>query len=155
MTQLHEGDPAPDFELRDGDGKTWRLSRLRGDPVVVYFYPADDTPGCTRQACDFRDARNVFQDAGYTVLGISPQGARSHRTFTQKYALNFPLLIDEDYTVAQAYGVKATKRRFFKNVPLDVVRSTFVVDREGRIAEALYGVSGKGHVAELRGLLEI
>ena len=104
MAKLKAGDNAPDFEAQDADGKTWRLSDLRGKKVILYFYPADDTPGCTREACDFRDAQSDFTDAGYIVLGASPQGAGSHSAFASKYRLNFPLLVDEGMGLAKAYG---------------------------------------------------
>ncbi|CAN5641509.1 thioredoxin-dependent thiol peroxidase [soil metagenome] len=149
---LHKGDRAPDFELRDADGETWRLSKLRRDRVIVYFYPADDTPGCTAQACDFRDAQGALQHAGYIVLGISPQGEESHRAFARKFALNFPLLVDDDYEVARSYGVNKD-RSFWRDVPLDVKRSTFVIDADGIIVEAMYGVKAKGHVSALQDAL--
>lgn len=101
---LEKGMEAPPFDLEDADGKAWRLADLRGTKVVLFFYPADDTPGCTAEACDFRDSRQVFADDGYVVLGVSPQGAESHRAFTDKFALNFPLLIDDDLSVARVYA---------------------------------------------------
>lgn len=149
---LSERDPAPDFELQDGDGKTWRLSDLRGKRVILYFYPADDTPGCTAQACDFRDSFGDLQAAGYVVLGVSPQGADSHRAFADKYSLNFPLLVDEDHAVAERYGVWG-ENKFYKNIFLGVKRSTFVIDEQGLIQEAQYGVKARGHVERLRASL--
>jgi peroxiredoxin Q/BCP len=149
---LSERDPAPDFELQDGDGKTWRLSDLRGKRVILYFYPADDTPGCTAQACDFRDSFGDLQAAGYVVLGVSPQGADSHRAFADKYSLNFPLLVDEDHAVAERYGVWG-ENKFYKNIFLGVKRSTFVIDEQGLIEEAQYGVKARGHVERLRASL--
>ncbi|MEA2461126.1 MAG: thioredoxin-dependent peroxiredoxin [Actinomycetota bacterium] len=145
---LEEGQPAPDFALDDADGKTWRLSDLRGQKVIVYFYPVDDTPGCTTQACDFRDAQAAFERAGYVTLGISPQGRDSKRKFIEKYQLNFPLLMDEDGSVARAYGVSAELGEY-KGKPIRVKRSTFVVDEDGTLAEVQYGVRAKGHVASL------
>lgn len=150
MTRLKKGDLAPDFELPDMDGNLWRLSDLRGKRVIVYFYPADDTPGCTAEACDFRDAYPDLADAGYTVLGISPQGAESHRRFTEKHGLNFPLLIDAEFTTARKFGVTTNEERYFRGIPLKVKRSTFLVDEEGRLEDAQYGVSAKGHVERLR-----
>ena len=100
--ELSKGDRAPEFDLLDGTGKRWRLSDLRGQRVILYFYPADDTPGCTAQACDFRDSAPDLQAAGYLVLGVSPQGAESHQAFAGRYSLNFPLLIDEDHAVAES-----------------------------------------------------
>lgn len=145
MTQLRRGDKAPGFSLEDADGTTWNLDDLRGNKVIVYFYPADDTSGCTIQACDFRDARSDLDTAGYRVFGVSPQGAASHRRFSDKYSLNFPLLIDSDYTMARAYGVaeEAEGRKPRIN------RSTFVIDEDGTLLEAQYGVRAKGHVESL------
>ncbi len=148
-TTLNRGDIAPDFELQDGDGKRWQLSQLRGSKVILYFYPADDTPGCTAQARDFRDSYADLQAAGYVILGVSPQGAESHRSFAGKYSLNFPLLVDEDHSVAESYGAWGEKKRY-KNVFLGIRRSTFVIDENGRIEEALYGVKAKGHVERLK-----
>jgi thioredoxin-dependent peroxiredoxin len=153
--KLEAGMEAPEFALRDADGKTWRLSDLRGRPVIVYFYPFDDTPGCTTEACDFRDSHPVLQQAGYTVLGISPQDARSHSAFSSKYGLNFPLLIDEDLEVAKAYGAVSDEGRSFNGIPLKVTRSTFVIDPDGRIEHAEYRVKAKGHVDRLKDLLSV
>jgi peroxiredoxin Q/BCP len=146
---------APDFNLQDADGKAWQLSDLRGRGVIVYFYPADDTPGCTAEACDFRDSHPALQKAGYTVLGISPQDARSHAEFSTKYGLNFPLLIDGDLEVAKAYGVVSDEGRVFEGKPLKVTRSTFVIDSEGRIEHSEYRVKAKGHVDRLKELLAV
>ena len=145
---LEKGRPAPDFALDDADGKTWRLSDLRGQKVIVYFYPVDDTPGCTTQACDFRDAQDDFARAGYVTLGISPQGRDSKRHFIDKYELNFPLLMDEDGSVARAYGVSEELGEY-KGTPIRVKRSTFVIDENGDLSEVQYGVRAKGHVASL------
>lgn len=149
MTKLQPGDDAPDFELPDGDGKTWRLADLRGQKVILYFYPADDTPGCTTEACDFRDSMEPLKSAGYTVLGVSPQGAESKQNFAQKYSLNFPLLIDADHSVADAYGAWG-ERNLYGNVFETILRSTFVIDEDGKIEGAHYNVKSKGHVARLR-----
>ncbi|HET7483350.1 MAG TPA: peroxiredoxin [Actinomycetota bacterium] len=146
---LKEGDKAPDFEMKDADGKTWRLSDLRGQKVVLYFYPADDTPGCTTQACDFRDRQETFTGSGYTVLGVSPQGAESHQRFSDKFGLNFPLLIDEDAAVAREYGAYRGDGAMWQGIPLRIKRSTFLIDAEGNIEKALYGVRAKGHADEL------
>lgn len=139
---LSPGDPAPDFDLADGDGRRWRLADLRGGRVILYFYPADDTPGCTTQACDFRDAQQDLTQAGYTVLGVSPQDEDSHRRFSGKYGLNFPLLVDEGVAVAQRYGAVRDGG--------GVKRSTFVIDEDGRILAGEYGVKAKEHVDRLR-----
>jgi len=145
---LEPGVQAPDFTLKDADGKTWRLGDLRGQKVILYFYPADDTPGCTTQACDFRDAAGKLDTAGYTVLGVSPQGSDSHRRFRDKHALNFPLLVDADHAVASAYGAWGEKKNYGKTYE-GIRRSTFVIDEEGRIVEARYNVQAKGHVERL------
>jgi peroxiredoxin Q/BCP len=145
---LEKGQRAPDFELQEADGTTWKLSDLKGKKVIVYFYPVDDTPGCTVQACDFRDAQTQFASAGYVTFGISPQGAESKRHFIDKYGLNFPLLMDEEGSVAQAYGV-TTDGGDYKGKPIRVKRSTFVIDEEGNLSDVQYGVRAKGHVAAL------
>lgn len=150
MAKLERGDTAPDFSLEDADGKTWSLADLRGQKVIVYFYPADDTPGCTAEACDFRDAQDDLATAGFKVLGVSPQGAASHRRFSAKHSLNFPLLIDSDLEMARAYGV--TDDRGEGKRPR-VTRSTFVVDENGTVLEAQYGVRAKGHVESLLGAI--
>ena len=150
MARLTKGDEAPDLEASDGEGKTWKLSDLRGKKVILYFYPADDTPGCTVEACDFRDNMTSLDEAGYLVLGVSPQGAASHKRFAEKYGLNFPLLVDEDLAIAKAYGALKEEPEVWENVRLHVARSTFVIDENGVIEEALYKVGSKGHVAQLR-----
>ncbi|MGH2749388.1 MAG: peroxiredoxin [Actinomycetota bacterium] len=152
MAQLAAGDDAPDFEAQDAEGKTWRLSELRGQKVILFFYPADDTPGCTKEACDFRDAHAELNDAGYVVLGASPQGAKSHSAFSSKYGLNFPLLVDKDMSLAKAYGAAGIFGAF-ENIPLLVKRSTFVIDENGKISQALYGVKARSHVADLQASL--
>ncbi|MGH2817842.1 MAG: peroxiredoxin [Actinomycetota bacterium] len=154
MTRLSPGDTAPNLELQDADGKTWRLSELKGQRIVLYFYPADDTPGCTVQACDFRDGIDERTKAGYVVLGVSPQGADSKRAFIDKYSLNFPLLIDEDTEITRRYGAYK-ERGDWEGIPLRVNRSTFVIDEEGVIEHALYGVNARGHRDELKQLLQI
>lgn len=149
MPRLEPGMAAPDFALEDATGRVWRLSDLRGQKVVVYFYPIDDTPGCTIEACDFRDAHVDFSGSGYVVLGISPQDANSHQAFAGKYQLNFPLLVDADEEVARAYGARE-HRGEHEGLPLLVNRSTFVIDEDRKIVDALYDVKAKGHVQELR-----
>jgi peroxiredoxin Q/BCP len=150
MAELAKGDPAPEFEAKDGTGKTWRSSDLRGKKVILYFYPADDTPGCTAEACDFRDNIGALQGAGYLVLGVSPQGPESHERFTRKYDLNFPLLVDEDLTIAKAYGAVREKVEMWNDIPLHVARSTFVIDENGVLEQALYKVKARGHVESLK-----
>jgi peroxiredoxin Q/BCP len=155
MPALEPGDPAPDFELEDASGNPWRLSDRRGRKVIVYFYPADDTPGCTREACDFRDALSDFANAGYEVVGISAQGRESHQSFATKYNLNFPLLVDKDLKVADAYGVTDDSGRTFEDIPLPTRRATFVVSEDGTLDQALYNVNAQGHVESLLETLRI
>lgn len=147
MERLERGDKAPDFSLEDAGGRTWSLDDLRGRKVIVYFYPADDTPGCTVQACDFRDAQPDLTAAGFQVLGVSPQGAASHRRFSDKHSLNFPLLIDSRYAMARAYGVAEEQ----EGKKPRVKRSTFVIGEDGTLLEAQYGVKARGHVEFLLG----
>jgi thioredoxin-dependent peroxiredoxin len=136
---VEEGKPAPDFELETDEGGTVRLSELRGKPVVLYFYPKDDTPGCTRQACAFRDVYSEFQERGAVVLGVSPDSVASHRKFKEKYGLPFPLLADSDHEVADRYGAWREK----------LVRSTFVIDPDGTVARAMYGVNPEQNAGEV------
>ena len=154
MSKLQAGMAAPQFELPDAAGNVWRLSELRGRKVILYFYPADDTPGCTAEACDFRDSHQDLEAAGYVVLGVSPQGEDSHQRFARKFNLNFPLLVDEDLNAAKAYGA-ARANGLFKGIPLSVQRATFVIDEDGKIVQALYGVRAKGHVSHLKDSLGV
>lgn len=149
---LSVGDAAPTFELETYDGETVSLEGLRGHKVVLYFYPKDMTPGCTTQACDFRDARDAFAEAGYTVLGVSPDPAARHEKFRDKHDLNFPLLADPDNVVSQAYGVWREKSNYGRTY-MGIVRSTFVIDEEGVIVEIQDNVRAKGHVERLLGSL--
>ena len=148
-TRLAPGDPAPDFTLLDADGKEVSLSSFRGQRVIVYFYPAALTPGCTKQACDFRDSRSELADAGYTVLGISPDAPAKLAKFRNKEGLTFPLLSDPSREVLKAYGAYGEKMMYGKTT-VGVIRSTFVVDADGTVEKALYGVKATGHVARLR-----
>jgi len=150
--KLEAGMDAPDFSTVDADGHRWTMSGLRGQKVVLYFYPDDDTRGCTAQACDFRDSQTEWKEAGYVVLGVSAQGADSHRAFAQKNSLNFPLLIDEDLSLADSYGARAEPE---DGIPPLSNRSTFVIDEDGKIVEALYGVQWRGHIDQLRKKLSI
>jgi peroxiredoxin Q/BCP len=147
--RLAEGDQAPDFRLPDSDGNEVSLSDFRGKNVVVYFYPAAATPGCTKQACDFRDNLAELNDAGFTVLGISPDKPAKLAKFVADEGLTFPLLSDENRTVLTEWGTYGEKKNYGRTM-MGVIRSTFVVDPEGRIAKALYNVKATGHVAKLR-----
>ena len=147
--RLSAGDVAPDFSLSDADGKTVTLSDFRGRSVVVYFYPAASTPGCTKEACDFRDSLAVLNDAGFDVLGISPDKPEKLVKFRDAEGLTFPLLSDQDKSVMTAWGAFGEKQNYGKIVQ-GVIRSTFVVDPEGKIAKALYNVKATGHVERLR-----
>jgi len=148
-TRLAPGDTAPDFTLPDADGKPVSLSEFRGRRVIVYFYPAASTPGCTKEACDFRDSLADLNDAGYDVLGISPDKPAKLAKFRDAEGLTFPLLADEDRAVLTTWGAFGEKQMYGKTVT-GVIRSTFVVDPEGKIEEALYNVRATGHVAKLR-----
>ena len=150
MTErLTAGDTAPDFTLPDADGNQVTLSELRGQRVIVYFYPAAGTPGCTTQACDFRDNLASFQQEGFAVLGISPDKPAKLANFAQKQSLSFPLLSDADRSALTAYGAYGEKKLYGKTV-VGVIRSTFVVGADGRLELAQYGVKATGHVAKLR-----
>jgi peroxiredoxin Q/BCP len=147
--RLAPGDTAPDFTLPDADGNEVSLASLRGQRVIIYFYPAAMTPGCTKQACDFRDSKAALSEAGLTVLGISPDSPAKLAKFREKESLTFPLLSDPDRTVLQAYGAYGEKMMYGKK-SVGVIRSTFVVGADGKIEEARYGVKATGHVARLR-----
>jgi thioredoxin-dependent peroxiredoxin len=147
-----EGSPAPDFELPSGDGDTVRLSEFRGRPVVLYFYPKDDTPGCTNEACGFRDAYAEFELHGAVVLGVSPDTEASHARFKAKHGLPFTLLADTDHEVAERYGVWVEKN-VRGRTSMGIKRSTFVVDADGKVAKAMLGVSPEGHATEVLSVL--
>jgi thioredoxin-dependent peroxiredoxin len=147
--RLAPGDEAPDFTLPDADGNPVSLSGLRGQRVVVYFYPAAMTPGCTKEACDFTAALPDLTAAGTAVLGISPDSPAKLAKFREKEHLAFPLLSDADRTVLTAYGAYGEKKNYGKTV-LGVIRSTFVIDPDGKIEKALYAVKATGHVDRLR-----
>jgi thioredoxin-dependent peroxiredoxin len=146
--RLAPGDPAPDFTLPDADGHPVSLSSFRGQRVIVYFYPAALTPGCTKEACDFRDNLAPLGQLGVAVLGISPDQPSKLAKFRDKEALNFPLLSDPDHAVLQAYGAYGEKVLYGKKT-VGVIRSTFVIDAEGKVEKAMYGVKATGHVARL------
>ncbi len=145
---IEEGKPAPDFELESDTGETVRLSELRGRPVVLYFYPKDDTPGCTTEAGEFRDAYDVFRERGAEILGVSPDDVRSHEKFKTKYELPFTLLADPDHKVAEAYGVWG-ERSFAGKKYMGINRSTFVIDEDGKVARAMIGIKPAGHAANV------
>ncbi|MEN3359112.1 MAG: thioredoxin-dependent peroxiredoxin [Mycobacteriales bacterium] len=147
--RLAPGDKAPDFTLPDADGKPVSLTSYRGRTVIVYFYPAAGTPGCTKQACDFRDNLAELNGAGIDVIGISPDKPAKLAKFRDAELLTFPLLSDVDKNVLTAYAVYGEKQLYGKTV-VGVIRSTFVVDPDGTIAQALYNVKATGHVAKLR-----
>ncbi len=147
-TRLAPGQPAPDFSLTSDQGETVSLAGLRGHRVLVYFYPAAGTPGCTKEACDFRDNLATFNDADVTVLGISPDKPEKLATFRDKEGLTFPLLSDPDKSVMQAWGAWGEKTMYGKTTT-GVIRSTFLVDADGNIEEAQYGVKATGHVGRL------
>ena len=149
MTRLSTGDPAPDFTLASDDDSTVSLSDLRGRKVIVYFYPAAMTPGCTTQACDFTDSLASLKGSGYEVLGISPDAPAKLAKFRDRDSLTITLLSDADRAVMKRYGAFGEKKLYGKTVE-GVLRSTFVVDEEGRIALAQYNVKATGHVAKLR-----
>jgi peroxiredoxin Q/BCP len=148
-TRLAPGDPAPDFALITDTGETLRLSDLAGQRVVLYAYPAAMTPGCTTQACDFRDSLQSLKAAGVTVVGISPDAPAKLAKFRERDHLTFPLVSDPDRSVLSAYGAYGEKQNYGKTV-LGVIRSTFVIAPDGRIEKAFYNVKATGHVAKLR-----
>jgi peroxiredoxin Q/BCP len=145
---IQEGDIAPDFTLKADDGRDVRLSDFRGKPVVLYFYPKDDTPGCTKEACAFRDRRQDLQDRGAVVLGVSADDVASHVRFRDKYSLNFPLLADPDHQVSERYGAWREKS-FMGRKSIGIQRSTFLIDRQGKVAKAWHKVSVDGHDEEV------
>jgi thioredoxin-dependent peroxiredoxin len=149
MTRLSTGDPAPDFTLPTDDGRNVALADSRGRKTIVYFYPAAMTPGCTTQACDFTDSLSSLQAQGYDVLGISPDSPAKLAKFREKDGLTITLLSDADKSVLNAYGAFGEKKLYGKTIQ-GVLRSTFVVDEEGKIALAQYNVKASGHVAKLR-----
>lgn len=141
---ITEGEMAPDFTLPSADGSEVTLSAFRGQRVILYFYPKDDTPGCTVQACDFRDRQAQLKAGGAVVLGVSPDGIASHRKFVDKFTLNFPLLADQDHAVAEVYGVWK-ERSMYGRTFMGIERSTFLIDESGRLTRIMRRVSPKGH----------
>ncbi|QDH80055.1 thioredoxin-dependent thiol peroxidase [Echinicola soli] len=141
---LETGNKAPDFEATDQDGNTIKLSDFKGKKVVLYFYPKDNTPGCTAQACDLRDNYKALLDAGYVVLGISTDSEKSHKKFIEKHELPFPLIADEDKAVHELYNTWREKKNYGRTY-MGTVRTTFVIDEEGNIADIIEKVKTKEH----------
>jgi thioredoxin-dependent peroxiredoxin len=145
---VEEGQPAPRFELESDTGERVSLESLRGKPVVLYFYPKDDTPGCTKQACGIRDSYDGFAARGAVVLGVSPDAVSRHQKFKEKYGLPFTLLADPDHAVAEAYGVW-TERSMYGKKYMGIERSTFVIDAEGNVSRILRRVNPDSHADEV------
>ncbi len=148
MTKLEPGAQAPAFSLPDQGGNAVSLDDFKGRKLIVYFYPKDDTPGCTAEACQFNDNLGAFDRAGVPVVGISPDDAASHRRFQEKYGLRFPLLSDLDHGVLEAYGAWGEKK-LYGRTSVGVIRSTFLVDEQGRVERAWYNVKADGHAAKV------
>lgn len=147
MPKLRVGDQAPDFVAKADNGETVRLAELKGKKVVLYFYPKDDTPGCTTQACSFRDHYPAIERQNAVVLGVSPDGEKSHQKFKQKYSLPFPLLVDSDHAIAQSFGAWGEKTMYGKKYQ-GVIRSHFVIDESGRLMDVQYNVSPNDSAAK-------
>lgn len=148
MSQVEIGQAVPDIELPASNGETVKLSQFRGKKVVLYFYPKDSTPGCTREACDFRDAHEDFGASDTVIIGISPDSIKSHLKFIEKQGLPFLLLSDPDKEAAQAFGVWQEKSMYGRKY-MGIVRSTFLIDREGKLAQEWRNVKVKGHIDEV------
>ena len=148
MTMPKEGDPAPDVELPDEHGTTHRLADQRGRWTILYFYPKDDTPGCTVEACEFRDTNETIRERGAEVWGVSPQGAASKRAFREKFGLPFTLLADEQHRAAEAYGSWVEKENYGRKY-MGTARTTFLIDPEGRVAKVWPKVKPEGHAADV------
>jgi len=145
---VEEGKPAPDFELTSDSGERVKLSSLRGKPVVLYFYPKDDTPGCTTQACGIRNVYSEFRDRGAVVLGVSPDDEASHVRFKEKYSIPFALLADPDHEVAEEYDVWKERNRYGKK-SMGIERSTFVIDADGNVSKVMRRVKPDTHAADV------
>lgn len=148
MTQLNIGDKAPGFKTQNEKGETVSLDQYKGKKLVLYFYPKDNTPGCTSEACDLRDHYSTFKKKGYEILGVSPDSAKSHTSFINKYDLPFSLLADEDHAVAEAYGAWGEKSMYGKKY-MGILRKTFVIDEQGKIEKIIEKVDTKAHAAQL------
>jgi peroxiredoxin Q/BCP len=149
---IKEGAPAPDFEVLDDEGKPFHLSDLKGKEVVLYFYPKADTPGCTKEACEFRDTITKFKRRDAVVIGVSPDKPTAQAKFKSKYELTFPLLADEDHKVAEAYGVWQEKSMYGKKY-MGIARTTFVIDKDGRVKKIFEKVKPEGHAEQVLGAL--
>ena len=152
--ELQIGDKAPDFSLPDQDGQTVSLKSLKGKQVVLYFYPKDDTPGCTKEACGFRDSLKAIEKINTVVLGVSMDNAASHHKFIKKYSLPFPLLCDEDGTVSKAYGAYK-KKNMYGRTYWGIERSTFIIDETGKLKAIFRKVKVDGHVDEVQAALNV
>lgn len=148
MPRLEPGDKAPNFILEDQDGKPVSLNDLAGGPAVVYFYPRDDTPGCTKEACQFNDNLRFFSRSGVKVVGISPDNAAKHTAFRKKYGLKFPLLSDPDHSVMEAYGAWGEKTLYGKRT-VGTIRSTFLLNEKGVVTRSWYAVKADGHAEKV------
>ncbi len=145
---LKEGDPAPDFEVQDDEGKPFRLSSLHGTDVVLYFYPKADTPGCTTESCSFQDTISKFKNKGAAVIGVSPDKPSAQAKFKSKYDLSFPLLADIEHSVAEAYGVWKEKSMYGKKY-MGIARTTFLIGKDGKIRKIFEKVKPEGHAEEV------
>ena len=153
VARLEAGDVAPSFTLPDHDGRPVSLEDFAGAPVIVYFYPADDTPGCTKEACQFNENLAAFSRSGAAVVGISPDGAATHTKFREKYGLAFPLLSDPEHTVMSEYGAWGEKTTYGKKT-VGTIRSTFLVGADGKILRSWYSVKADGHAAKVLDALQ-
>ena len=151
--KLEPGDAAPAFALQDETGETRTLEEFAGRPLILYFYPKDNTSGCTTEACDFRDSYARLAGSGAEVLGVSPDSAKSHQGFKSKHDLPFPLLVDADHGAAEAYGAWGEKKNYGRTYE-GIIRSTFLIDPEGKVARSWYNVRVKGHVDRVLEALE-
>jgi len=149
---ISENIHAPDFELMDENGQHHKLSDYKGKPVVLYFYPKDDTPGCTTEACNFRDGYVEYNKKGVTILGVSPDSVKSHAKFKEKYLLPYTLLADEEHKVSELYGVWVKKKQYGREY-FGILRTTFVIDPEGKIVKVFEKVKPEGHSDEVLGAL--
>ncbi|HSB67607.1 MAG TPA: thioredoxin-dependent thiol peroxidase [Anaerolineales bacterium] len=151
---ISSGIPAPEFSLQDETGTTRSLAEFRGHPVVLYFYPKDDTPGCTTEACNFRDGYSQYAQAGVTILGVSPDSPASHAKFKAKYGLPFPLLADIGHKVCELYQVWGTKKNYGREYQ-GVFRTTFLIDKKGEIVHVFENVKPAGHSGEVLAQLDV